>query len=178
MVSNVGLAEFRTVMGRLAGAVNIVAAGSSAGQAGWRGLTATAVCSLCAEPPSLLVCLNRVSGTFHQLRQEGAFSVNILASHHVELARTFAGYDGLVGASRFGSAGWEPGTLPVPVLTDALASFECRVSRSFEYGTHAMLIGDIERTRMAEGDAEPLIYHDRRFHELGRQLEVTGGATA
>jgi flavin reductase (DIM6/NTAB) family NADH-FMN oxidoreductase RutF len=178
MASEVSLAEFRAVMSRLAGAVNIVAAGSTAGPAEWRGMTATAVCSLCAKPPSLLVCLNRVSGTFQQLWQEGAFSVNVLSSHHIELARTFAGYGGLFGASRFGSADWEPGTLPVPVLTDALASFECRVSRSFEYGTHAMLIGDIETTRLTGSDAEPLIYHDRRFRELGRKLEVTGGTTA
>jgi flavin reductase (DIM6/NTAB) family NADH-FMN oxidoreductase RutF len=175
MTSDISLAEFRTVMSRLAGAVNIVATGSAAGPAGWRGMTATAVCSLCAEPPTLVACLNRGSGTYQQLQREGVFSVNILGSRHIELARTFAGHGGRFGASRFGSANWELGSLSVPVLTEALAYFECRVTRSFEYGTHAMLIGGIVTARLTGADAEPLIYHDRRFRELGRKLEVTGG---
>ncbi|MBF8184505.1 flavin reductase family protein [Nonomuraea sp. K274] len=165
-------------MSRLAGAVSIVATGSSADPAGWRGMTATAVCSLCAEPPSLVVCLNRGAGTYRLLRSTGLFSVNVLASRHVGLAQTFAGHRGLNGAERFGTGDWTAGTRGVPVLADALTSFECRVSESLEYGTHTLLIGSIETAYWTDGDAEPLVYHRHRFLDLGREIETTGGPTA
>jgi flavin reductase (DIM6/NTAB) family NADH-FMN oxidoreductase RutF len=178
MTSDIAEATFRLGMSRLAGAVSIVATGSIANPASWRGMTATAVCSLCAEPPSLVVCLNRVTGTFHQLRQDGLFSVNVLASRHVRLAHTFAGYDGLAGADRFTAEDWIEGTLAVPVLADALASFECCVSQSIDYGTHSLLIGGIVTARWTEDQAEPLVYHRHRFRELGHAIEMTEGPAA
>ncbi len=50
--------EFRDAMARLGAAVNVV---TSAGPAGRGGFTASAVCSVTDDPPSLLVCLNRSS---------------------------------------------------------------------------------------------------------------------
>lgn len=170
-------ATFRSVMSRLAGAVSIVATGSTADPAGRRGMTATAVCSLSADPPSLVVCLNQVTGTYQQLRRHGRFSVNVLSARHVELARTFAGHRGLVGAERFTGDEWTAGTLGVPVLVDALASFECRVAESVEHGTHTLVIGGIESARCTD-DAEPLVYHRHRFRDLGREIEMTGGSAA
>jgi flavin reductase (DIM6/NTAB) family NADH-FMN oxidoreductase RutF len=175
MAHEITEATFRLVMSRFAGAVSIVATGS--GPADWRGMTATAVCSLSAEPPSLVVCLNRVTGTYQQLRRHGRFSVNLLSAHHVELARTFAGHNGLVGAERFARDEWTTGTHGVPVLADALACFECHVSESVEHGTHTLLIGGIESARCAD-DAEPLVYHRHRFRDLGGEIEMTGGSAA
>jgi flavin reductase (DIM6/NTAB) family NADH-FMN oxidoreductase RutF len=174
VASDIGEAEFRQAMSLLASAVSVVATGSEPDGSDWRGMTATAVCSLCAEPPSLLACLNRNTGTYRQLRRTEAFSVTVLAPRHVGLARIFAGQHGLTGAARFAAARWRPGRLAVPVLPDALASFECRVARSIEYGTHALLIGAVEAACWAERDTGPLVYHARRFLELGRNLERTG----
>lgn len=178
MTAETNISNFKAAMSQLAGAVSIVATGSSAGPAGWRGMTATAVCSLCAEPPSLIVCLNRASGTYKELQRNGLFSVNVLASRHVDLARRFAGQGGLVGGRRFAASGWHTGTLSVPVLADAVVSFECRVPQSFEYGTHTLLIGGIVTARWAGDGIEPLIYHRHRFRDLGRDIGMTGGSAA
>lgn len=174
MAPEVDVSEFRRTMSLLAGAVNIIATGSTAaGTASWRGMTATAVCSVCAEPPSVLVCLNRETGTFRRLQSEGAFSVNVLASRHIAVAQTFSGHDGLIGPDRFADLNWMSGVLGVPVLASALASLECRVSRLIEHGTHALIIGAVEATRRAQDaeTAQPLVYHGRRFVELGCQPE-------
>src|ERR1700719_4682148 len=48
--------DFRLAMRRLAGGVSII---SGAGPDGPLGVTATAVTSLTADPPSILCCLNR-----------------------------------------------------------------------------------------------------------------------
>jgi flavin reductase (DIM6/NTAB) family NADH-FMN oxidoreductase RutF len=178
MSSEPGVPDFRQAMSRLAGAVNIIATGSTApGIASWRGMTATAVCSVCAEPPSVLVCLNRATGTFQRIRTEGTFAVNVLTSRHVAVAQTFAGHDGLIGPDRFTDSRWMTGQLGVPVLADALTSLECRVSRSIEHSTHALVIGRVEAIHEGPPDAEPLVYHSRRFVELGRQLEEEEATT-
>jgi flavin reductase (DIM6/NTAB) family NADH-FMN oxidoreductase RutF len=176
MAREISQDEFRTAMSQLTGAVSIVATGAAARYAEWRGMTATAVCSLCAEPPSLVVCLNRHTGTYQRARQVGAFSVNVLASEHVALAQTFAGYDGLVGPARFTGTDWAPGVLDVPVLAGALATYECRIARAVEHGTHALLIGAIEAASWQDRDAEPLVHQRQRFRDLGRELKLTGGA--
>lgn len=178
VTDDVGAARFRLGMSRLAGAVSIVATGSAADRANWRGMTATAVCSLCAEPPSLAACVNRTTGTHQQLQRNGLFSVNVLSSRHVQLARTFAGHDGLIGAERFTARDWTSGTLGLPLLASALVSFECRVSRSVEYGTHSLLIGDVATARWTDDDAGPLVYHSHRFRDLGHEIRVTGGPVA
>ncbi|WP_460106841.1 flavin reductase family protein [Streptomyces sp. YKOK-J1] len=178
--SGVTISDFRLGMSRLAGGVSVIATGTAADPAGRRGMTATAVCSLCAEPPSLVVCLNHAAGTRERLVHNGVFSVNVLAGDDLDVARTFAGLHGTFGAERFSSGDWSPGTLGVPVLGSALASFECRVAESVEHGTHALLIGHIESIRWADeagGAAEPLLYYSQRFHGLGTEVGVTGGPT-
>jgi hypothetical protein len=50
--------QFRDAMARLGAAVNIVTTDGTAGRAGF---TASAVCSVTDDPPTLLVCLNRSS---------------------------------------------------------------------------------------------------------------------
>jgi flavin reductase (DIM6/NTAB) family NADH-FMN oxidoreductase RutF len=178
MTHDMSVTRFRLGMSRVAGAVSIVATGLVADPASWRGMTATAVCSLCAEPPSLVACLNRISSTYQQLDPDGMFSVNVLSSRHINLARIFAGQTGLAGADRFTPTDWTKGISPVPVLADALVSFECRVAQSVEYGTHSLLIGDIIAAWWAENDLEPLVYHRHRFRDLGHDIEATGGPIA
>ena len=176
---HVAPADFRLGMSRLASGVSVIATGSADDPASWRGMTATAVCSLCAEPPSLVVCLNYETGTYKELRHNSLFSVNVLSSRDVHLAQTFAGQHGLFGAKRFAPGDWSAGTLGVPVLAGALTTFECRVSRSVEYGTHSLVIGDIEAISPADEDAGgPLVYHSHRFRDLGAEVGVTGGPSA
>src|SRR5215470_1017226 len=55
-----------------------------------RGLTSTAVSSVSAEPPLLLVCVDLESRTLPALRAGGRFVVNFLREGRSELARVFA----------------------------------------------------------------------------------------
>ena len=54
----VDITDFRNGMAMLAGAVNII---TTDGPQGLAGFTATAVCSVTDQPPTLLVCMNRAS---------------------------------------------------------------------------------------------------------------------
>jgi len=50
----------------------------------------------------------------------------------------------------------------VPVLTDAQAVLVCSLAQSSVFGTHTILIGQVEAVRIRE-DIDPLIYQDGYF---------------
>ncbi|MEH7827856.1 flavin reductase family protein [Gemmobacter denitrificans] len=154
-------AAFRAAMGRFPSAVTIVTTGQGAD---WRGITATAVCSVTADPPSLLVCLNRATGTCAMLRDSGRFAVNLLAEADQPLALRFAGAGGVTGAEKFAQGDWQADAAGVPVLCSALVALSCAVSEVMEAGSHTVFIGEITAAR--DGDGPALLYEQRRFHRL------------
>ena len=122
------------------------------------GLTATAVCSVSAEPPQLLACINRRSETHRVIDQSGVFAINVLASDQQRLARIFAG----AGDSRFDQAGWTGLATGAPVLATCLASFDCRVVESVSVATHSIFIGKVEAITL-EPELDPLVYVEGDF---------------
>lgn len=157
----VDASEFRAAMGRFPGAVTIVTALSGTER---RGITATAVCSVTAEPPSLLVCLNRKTGTCAAVRETGRFNVNLLPDPASPLALRFAGAGGVTGEDKFAEGDWLEDARGLPLLAGALVGFSCDVSEVLEAGSHAIFIGQIGAIRLSEGAA--LIYERARFHRL------------
>jgi len=119
------------------------------------GLTATAVCSLSAEPPTLLACVNREAGAHDPTLQSRVFCVNVLGTKHFELAKLFA--DNRRTAGRFDSGNW--GTLEsgAPVLMDSLASFDCLLGQTMRADTHTVLTGRVQAVRV-DAELEPLLY--------------------
>src|ERR1700744_1750273 len=70
-----------------------------------RGLTATSVCSVSADPPTLLCCVNRQIEPFAALRESAIFAVNVLSIEDRKLAERFAACE-IQGETRFESGSW------------------------------------------------------------------------
>ena len=121
------------------------------------GLTATAVCSVSAEPPQLLACVNRRSETHRVIDQSGVFAINVLASDQQRLAQIFAGATDVYGDDRFEHAGWTELATGAPVLTSCLANFDCRVIESVVAATHSIFIGEVLAIAF-EPELDPLVY--------------------
>ncbi len=123
--------QFKAGMRSLAGAVNII----TSAHAGHRyGMTATAVCSASAEPPTVLVCVNKLATTHGAVAKAGAFCVNVLRAEDWQLSTTFSGAQS--GEARFKSGNWTKLATGSPVLVDALVSFDCRVVKKMVHGSH------------------------------------------
>jgi flavin reductase len=156
-------AEFRDAMARLGAAVNVVTTDGIAGRAG---LTASAVCSVTDDPPTLLVCLNRASRGNAQFKANGVLCVNTLAASQRALSDAFAGRGGLQTPERFALADWMALSTGAPVLADSVVSFDCRIADVVEKGTHSVIFAEIEAIRAgAEGAA--LIWFARDYHPVG-----------
>lgn len=158
----VAAGDFRSAMRRFAGAVSIV---SGAGPTGPLGVTATAVNSLSAEPPSLICCLNRVLELESAIRTTGSFAINVLRTDHQSLAKRFAGMDGVRGTAKFDQGEWTHLPSSVPTLVDSLASFDCRVTQIVEVGTHSIFVGLVDGICVGE-HGTPLVYCDGAFASL------------
>lgn len=155
--------EFRNAMARLGAAVNIVTTDGAAGRAG---LTASAVCSVTDDPPTLLVCVNRASAMNAALKANGVLCVNVLCGSQRALSDMFAGRPRVSDAERFAAAEWEAGETGAPVLKGAVAALECRIAEVLEKGTHSVFFAEVARTWVG-APAPALLWWARDYHELG-----------
>jgi len=155
---------FRAAMRRFSAACTIITTAIDGDRAG---LTATAVCSLTADPASLLVCINRSTYAHGLIERAGALSVNVLARDQEQIARRFAGMvPGVAPETRFEEGQWIEGETGMPVLAGSMASFECRVRETLLANTHSIFICEVAAATIPEGKDEPLIYFDGRFASL------------
>lgn len=155
-----GKADFRNAMSRLGAAVSIITTDGPAGRAGF---TASAVCSVTDEPPSLLVCLNRNASVYATFKQNGVLCVNVLGAGHQNISNLFGGKTSM--EERFSSATWSQSHSGSPVLVEADVSFDCRLIHRVEVGTHDVLICEVISVSISN-EAKSLIYFNRQYHEL------------
>lgn len=154
--------QFRAGMRLLAGGVTIITTEHDGKLAG---LTATAVCSLSADPPRLLACLNRGGFTYACIHASRRLCVNLLSFDQHMLARAFAGQ---VEGDRFEAVAWSTVVSGAPALDRALASFDCAVGEIVDAGSHGVLLCDVLAVRMLDGAGQPLIYCDGAFTSIER----------
>ncbi|WP_442542686.1 flavin reductase [Arthrobacter sp. KN11-1C] len=149
---------FRDVIGRFASGVTVITTRNGGRDFG---STASAVSSLSAEPPMLLICLNKSSATAHAIAASGTFAVNVLAEDHIELAGRFAAKL----ADKFEGVAVEADTNCSPLLVGAIAHLVCRVSEQVEAGTHYVFLAHVDDAVAYPG--HPLAYFRGGF---GRML--------
>jgi flavin reductase (NADH)/flavin reductase len=129
------------------------------------GLTATAVCSVTADPPRLVAFINKNVVASKLFLASGTLCVNVLAGDQEEIACVFAGMRKEVfGDARFSHGTWSKLLTGAPVLEGALASLDCRVIKVFDESTHHAFLCEVLDTRQRQ--AEALIYLDGGFRRV------------
>lgn len=123
------------------------------------GMPATAVASLSAEPPSLLVCINQSASMHGPTSRTRHFCVNMLDRRHAQFCEEFGAAP---SEDRFALGAWKKGAHDLPYLDDAAAAVFCRVEDKMHYGTHTIFIGRIE-TIIVDHPSQPLVYQAGRM---------------
>lgn len=152
--------EFRRAMRSLAAGVTIIttAIGTRA-----FGMTATAVTSLSMSPPSLSIAVNRSASIYPALLERKAFRLNILRDTDAEFCRAFSSAS---GPDRFEHGAWEEDDNGLPMLLGAQATIACTLGPKLEFGSHAIIVGQVVAVSAAE-DVAPLLYLDGAYHKAG-----------
>lgn len=149
--------QFRETMRSLAGCVTVI---STESDGDLFGFTATAVCSVCAEPATLLIAVNRTARTHAHIARKSAFAVNILAEDQSEIAAHFSRKTD----NQFADIEHRITPLGIPVLADVAAHLDCVVDQIYDVGTHSVFIGRVVDSGSSE--RSPLMYHDAKYSRL------------
>jgi len=157
--------EFRDAMARLGAAVNVVTTDGTAGRAGF---TASAVCSVTDDPPTLLVCMNRGSALNRVFKANGVLCVNVLAAAQRPLSDAFAGIGRLAMEGRFATGNWDALATGAPLLAEAVASLDCRIVETVEKGTHSVFFAEVAAIRLGV-PRRALIWWGRDYHPVGEE---------
>jgi flavin reductase (DIM6/NTAB) family NADH-FMN oxidoreductase RutF len=152
--------DFRDVMARLAASVVVISARAGTG---FRGLTATSLVSISAEPPMVLVGLERLTLTRNAVLETKAFNVSVLTRAQEFVAERFAGRAPAVAAA-WSDVPHHLGTNGIPLIDGCVAWLECRLTQVHEAGDHDICVAEVESA--VKGTGEPLILWDRSFWSL------------
>jgi flavin reductase (DIM6/NTAB) family NADH-FMN oxidoreductase RutF len=153
-------AAFADAMSRLAGGVTIVTC--SLDGRPW-GMTVTAVASVSAEPPTVLVSLASTAPSTDAIAATGRFGVSILEQSRQLVAR----YCSAPGAPKF----LEPFLGPheaeseSPMVAGALAHLDCELVEQLEVADHTVFFGRVRDARSAPS-GRPLLYFQRDYRRL------------
>jgi flavin reductase (DIM6/NTAB) family NADH-FMN oxidoreductase RutF len=163
-------AEFIAAMGQNVSAVCVI----TSAQHGKRvGLTATAMSSVSAEPPRLLVCVNKTGTSHEMIVSSGIFCVNILAEAQDKVAKAFAGMMGR-DFDRFSVGAWDEMMTGAPALKNATAVFDCNINQVIDQSTHSIIIGDVVAARHVK-QQDNLLYGAKRFRALRKTISEQAG---
>jgi flavin reductase (DIM6/NTAB) family NADH-FMN oxidoreductase RutF len=150
--------DFLHAMAQVATSVAVV---TTDGPAGRFGVTVSAFASVSADPPTVLVCINRRSPVVGAIAINGSMTLNILAADQSAIADTFAGRSQNHKPFDFACAEWLEGGLH---LRDAVVSLHAVVTTVQEVETHAVILGRVMSTCLSP--TEPLIYARSRYGRL------------
>jgi 3-hydroxy-9,10-secoandrosta-1,3,5(10)-triene-9,17-dione monooxygenase reductase component len=150
--------SFRDALGRFATGVAFVTAAPDDEPAG---MIVNSLASVSLQPPLVSFCPSRRSLTWCRMRRAGRFAVNVLGRQH----EPFAVRATPAGADRFAGLDWEPGRGGAPLLTDALARFECEIVAEHPTGDHWIVVGQVDDLHVSPVE-EPLVFFAGEFGAL------------
>lgn len=127
------------------------------------GFTANAFASVSAEPPTVLICVNRDASAHPQISRSSIFCVNVLSLEQREIARRFA--DKASRATRFDGLATHAAATGAPVIDGVLAYLDCRLAEEYTAGTHTLFLGTVVGSGTRSG--KPLGYFDADYRDFG-----------
>jgi flavin reductase (DIM6/NTAB) family NADH-FMN oxidoreductase RutF len=135
------------------------------------GLTISACCSLSADPPQILISLGSETVTCRQVLATGQFGLSLLATKHRELAEAGAA----PGVPKFVDDYCDDCDDPaerLPRVRGALYHLDCTVTDTHRIADHTVIVGEVRHAHSgaASGEADPLIYFDRAYRQVGSGL--------
>lgn len=145
----------------MSGAVTSVNVVTTDGTGGRFGVTVSAMASVSADPPMLLVCVNRRSPACAAIEENGVFCVNLLAANQHDISDVFAGHPREGEAFDFRCAEWQATVTGSARLPGAASTFDCAVHSSQVVGTHTIFVGRVVDVTASE--SAPLAHCRRSY---------------
>lgn len=151
--------EFRTALGQFATGITVVTA--RADDKPHIGFTVNSFNSVSMNPPLILFSVARTLRRFDLFSVADAYVVNVLTADQEQISNQFAASEG----DKWADVQWREGEEGAPVLTEALATFECVPWAQYEGGDHIIFVGEVKRFETRD-DAGALAYFRGRYADV------------
>lgn len=135
----------RDAFGKFATGVTVV---TCAGTDGPLCITANSFSSISLDPPLVMWAPGKASRRFPLFRAAEHYAIHVLAADQADLCWTCSREAGAL--ERFDHTTSEAG---VPLIPGCLARFECTRVACHEAGDHVIVVGQVDRAEMRDGDA-------------------------
>lgn len=149
--------EFRRAAGQFMTGVTVVTTIDAAGER--FGLTANSFTSVSLDPPLILVCIGNDTSTVKAFEAGNGFVAHVLAADQRDWSMQFAAK----GIDRFEGLQVEEGFNGLPVISGALATFECSLANTYDGGDHLIFLGNVEHLRLGDTNSPALGYFRGRY---------------
>jgi len=147
--------QLRDALAQFATGVTIVCARADGGR--YVGFTANSFNSVSLDPPLILWSLSQRSASLAAFERADRYSVNVLATAQVGLARRFS----RPHADRFEGVAYALGWAGAPLIDGCVAWFECSHHAKHRAGDHVVFIGDVRAC--ARGQGRGLVFHEHGY---------------
>jgi flavin reductase (DIM6/NTAB) family NADH-FMN oxidoreductase RutF len=151
-------AELRAVLGRVPTGVLVVTTPTPAGQFA---RTANSFASVSLDPPLVSVCFGIRSRLTAAMLASERWAVSVLAADQHHLSRHFA--DPATAADLSAVPHRLGANTAAALLTESLASLECRTATTHPAGDHILFIGEV-LSLCPHRDTAPLVFHLGAYH--------------
>jgi flavin reductase (DIM6/NTAB) family NADH-FMN oxidoreductase RutF len=124
------------------------------------GVTCNSFSSVSLSPPLLLWSLARRSSSLQELVNVEHFAINVLSADQVDLSQRFS----RPSEDRWKGVEYLLGVGGAPILSGALATFECASFQCYEGGDHIIFLGRVLRADLRDGD--PLLFYRGSYRAI------------
>ncbi len=150
--------EFKAALGSFASGVSVVTTKDAAGKL--HGITVSAFSSVSMNPPLILVCISKATGSYRSFEESNTFVVNVLHESQKNVSNNFASH----ADDKFAGQNYELNEQGLPILADCLVNLECTLKHSYDGGDHTIFVGKIEKATIQDG--KPLVYFHGNYRNI------------
>ena len=143
-------AKYRQVLGHFPTGVTVVTAMTDDGPAG---MAIGSFSTVSLDPPVVLFCPQKTSGSWNRIKGSGSFCVNILAEDQEDVSRVFASKSD----DKFAEIGWKHSGNGAPRITGVLAHIDCDIHEVLDGGDHDIVLGLVTALDVSH-EGGPLVF--------------------
>lgn len=118
-------------------------------------------------PPLVMMGMKGDTLTHTMVEQSGQFAINMLAVNQTDMAQAFFKH-AEHKADELSGYVFEPGPVTgAPLMLDAPAWFECKVTDVVKRGDHTVVVAEVVEAGVRDPDAKPMGLRDTAWHYGG-----------
>ncbi|CAH1680443.1 Nitrilotriacetate monooxygenase component B [Hyphomicrobiales bacterium] len=156
---------FRQSLGEFATGVAVITAQGSGEEL--IGMTMSSFNSVSIDPPLVLFSVDRKANSLPAMLEAKGFAVNVLAREQEHISNRFA----RALSDKWAEVKRTVGHAQAPLITGALAHFECEPYANYDGGDHVIFVVRVLRHAVRAGNPAPLVFFRGRYRDIVDESE-------